>query len=506
MARNGLSMIRALARLPHIAWHLGRAGVLGHMANITILPSWLRQTCHLLDKAVRSRRAVKDAGGALCQALVQLGPGFVKFGQALSTRSDLIGPKLGQSLAMLQDRLPPFSAVRARQIVTSQTGLPIETVFSQFDDEAVAAASIAQVHYAILTDGRAVAVKLLRPDIEQRMEADTVLFYSLAQILEWLAPGVRRLHLVTAVAQFRQLSEIELDLRLEAAAAGRLADNMRDDKGIYIPWVDLENSTKQMLIIEWVEGIRIDDVANLTKAGHDIGKITKYAASSFFNQVFRDGYFHADMHPGNIFVRPDGTLVPIDFGIMGYLDFRDRLFLARLLSAMLDRNYDLVATLHKEAGMLNENVSVHQFSQSVRAVADPVMGKALGDVSLGHVLGQIFQIATRFEIEVQPQFNLLQKTMMMAEGVARQLNPSANMWQLSRPLTDDWMQSQANIKTQTKQIFDEVTQILSRLPKIITDFEKAQDRQVPPKPPSWPGQIALLALLLAVISFFTKIH
>ena len=313
------------------------------------------------------------------------------------------------------------------------------------------------------------------------MQADTALFYSLAQILEWLAPGVRRLHLVTAVAQFRQLSEIELDLRLEAAAAGRLADNMRDDKGIYIPWVDLENSTREMLIIEWVEGIRIDDVSNLTKAGHDVGQITEYAARSFFNQVFRDGYFHADMHPGNIFVRPDGTLVPIDFGIMGYLNFRDRLFLARLLSAMLDRDYDMVATLHKEAGMLNENVSVHQFSQSVRAVADPVMGKALGDVSLGLVLGQIFQLATRFEIEVQPQFNLLQKTMMMAEGVARQLNPSANMWQLSRPLTDDWMQSQANVKTQAKQIFDEIAQILSRLPKLINDFEKAQERQSPQK-------------------------
>ncbi len=502
MAVGGLPMIRALSRLPHIAWHLGRAGVLGHVATISMLPSWLRQICRLLDKAVRSRRAVKDAGGALCQALVQLGPGFIKFGQALSTRSDLIGPKLGQSLAMLQDRLPPFAALRAREIVTSQIGQPIDSLFTQFDDEAVAAASIAQVHRATLADGRAVAVKLLRPDIERRMQADTALFYSLAQILEWLAPGVRRLHLVTAVAQFRQLSEMELDLRLEAAAAGRLADNMRDDEGIYIPWVDLENSTRQMLIIEWVEGIRIDDVASLSKTGHDVERITEYAARSFFNQVFRDGYFHADMHPGNIFVRPDGILVPIDFGIMGYLDFRDRLFLARLLSAMLDRDYDTVATLHKDAGMLGEAVSVHQFSQSVRAVADPVMGKALGEVSLGLVLGQIFQLATRFEIEVQPQFNLLQKTMVMAEGVARQLNPRADMWQLSRPLTDDWMQGQANMKTQAKQLFDEITQVLTRLPKLITDFEKTQQEHSRPKPTIWPGHVALLALLIAIISLF----
>ena len=258
--------------------------------------------------------------GPYVKRLSGLVPVFVKFGQALSTRSDLIGPELGQSLAMLQDRLPPFGAVRARQIVTHQTGLPIEALFSQFDDEAIAAASIAQVHRAILADGRAVAVKLLRPDIEKRMQADTALFYSLAQILEWLAPGLRRLHLVTAVGQFRQLSEMELDLRLEAAAAGRLADNMRDDKGIYIPWVDLENSTREMLIIEWVEGIRIDDVSNLTRAGHDVNQITEYAARSFFNQVFRDGYFHADMHQ-QYFCAPRWNLVPLILALWAILIF-----------------------------------------------------------------------------------------------------------------------------------------------------------------------------------------
>ena len=214
MAKRSLSMIRALMRLPHIAWHLGRAGVLGHVAQITLLPSWLRHCCQLIDKAVRSKSAVNDAGGALCHALVRLGPGFIKFGQALSTRADLIGPKLGQSLTMLQDRLPPFAAAKARQMVAQQIGQPIETLFSQFDDVAVAAASIAQVHRATLCDGREVAVKLLRPDIEKHMLADTALFYSLAQILQWLAPGLRRLHLVTAVKQFKQLSEMELDLRL----------------------------------------------------------------------------------------------------------------------------------------------------------------------------------------------------------------------------------------------------------------------------------------------------
>ena len=219
--------------------------------------------------------------------------------------------------------------------------MPVDSVFAQFDPDPVAAASIAQVHSARLLDGRQVAVKLLRPGIRRRMQADTSLFYALARIMERVAPDLRRLKLVTAVDQFTLISEMELDLRLEAAAAGKLADNMDKDAGIHVPWVDLEHTTSEMLVIEWVDGIRIDDVAALEAAGHDIGKITEIAARCFFNQVFRDGFFHADMHPGNIFIAADGTLVPIDFGIMGQLDFTDRLFLARLLTATLDRDYDL---------------------------------------------------------------------------------------------------------------------------------------------------------------------
>ena len=502
MIIGAVSMGRALLRLPVIAWHLGRAGVLGPIATIGLLPGWLRWLCASLDRLVRSRRAASDTGAALCAALARLGPGFVKFGQALSTRSDLIGPALGQALARLQDRMPPFPAAKARQQIEEQTGQPLDAIFAQFDDQPVAAASIAQVHRATLHDGRDVAVKLLRPDIERQMAADTALFQALAQIIEWVAPGLRRLHLVDAVAQFRALSEVELDLRLEAAAAGRLGDNMRGDSGIYIPWVDLEHSTRRMLIVEWVDGIRIDDLPALQAAGHDISTITEYAARSFFNQVFRDGYFHADMHPGNIFVRADGVLVPIDFGIMGHLDWTDRLFLARLLNAMLERDYDQVAQLHFDASMLHDGVSLHHFAQSIRAVADPVMDKPLGDVSLGIVLGQILQIANRFEIEVQTQFNLLQKTMMMAEGVARQLNPAADMWQLARPLAEDWMQTEASIPRQAAQFGRDLHRLVQRLPKIID----ALDASPPPAAPVWPGRVAMLALLLAMISFFMEIH
>ncbi len=495
--------VLALFRLPAIAWHLGRAGALGHIGKINLLPNWMQRCCLSLDKMVRSRNATKDAGGALADSLLRLGPGFVKFGQALSTRADLIGPEMSLSLSQLQDRLPAFHPSIAQRLVERETGLPLAETFTDFASNPVAAASIAQVHKATLCDGRQVAVKLLRPDIERRMRADTLLFFALANILEWVAPGLRRLKPVTAVEQFVEISAIELDLRMEAAAAGRLVDNLREDSGIHVPWVDLERSTSRMLIIEWIDGIRIDDVSALTAAGHDINQLTEVAANSFFNQVFRDGFFHADMHPGNIFIAPDGRLVPIDFGIMGYLDFADRMFLARLLTAMLDRDYDMVAKLHLNAGMLGENVSLHHFSQSVRSVADPVMGKSIGDVSLGTVLGQIFQLSTRFEIEIQPQFNLLQKTMMMAEGVARQLNPHADMWSLSRPLTMEWMAEQAGFSKRAETFLEDTMLAASRLPRLLKDLEDRPDQSSQNSAKNVSILLSSLALLIAIISIFT---
>ncbi|MEK9800224.1 MAG: 2-polyprenylphenol 6-hydroxylase [Alphaproteobacteria bacterium] len=493
----------ALLRLPGIAWHLGRAGTLGHIGRINLLPNWMQRLCRMMDRLMRSRGATKDAGGALADALLRLGPGFVKFGQALSTRADLIGPEMSLSLSQLQDRLPAFPARIARRLVESETGKPLDATFTEFTDTPVAAASIAQVHAATLIDGRRVAVKLLRPQIDQRMRSDTMLFFALASILEWAAPGLRRLKLVTAVQQFVEISDVELDLRMEAAAAGRLAENLRDDAGIYVPWVDLEHSTSRMLVIEWIDGIRIDDVPALEAAGHNIADLTEAAARSFFNQVFRDGFFHADMHPGNIFVAADSRLVPIDFGIMGFLDFADRLFLARLLMAMLDRDYDMVAKLHADAGMLGDDVSLPHFAQAVRAVADPVMGKSLGEVSLGTVLGQILQLSTRFSIEVQPQFNLLQKTMMMAEGVARQLNPQADIWDLSRPLASDWMRDQAGLAKRAETFIEDALLVASRLPRLLKELEDSAGQKPTSSRNDLPIFISLLALALAILSFFT---
>ena len=491
-----MAVLLVLWRLPRMAFILGRAGVLGHLSRLEFWPGWMVQLLRLLNFLIVSRSARTDAGQALCEALQALGPGFIKFGQALATRADLIGPELARGLVQLQDKLPAFSARTARQIIEDSSGKSIDELFAEFENTPVAAASIAQVHKARLPDGRQVAVKILRPDIHKRMRRDILFFKAMSRLIETAAPALRRLRLVTAVEQFESISKIELDLRMEAAAGSKLAENLADDAGIRIPFIDLERTNKSVLVTEWIDGVRIDDVDALQAAGHDISRITEIAATSFFNQVFRDGYFHADMHPGNIFITADGTLVPIDFGIMGQLDFTDRLFLARLLMAILDRDYDLVARLHHEAGMLSAHVPLPLFAQSLRSVVDPVLGKTLADISLGTVLGQILQISSHFEISVQPQFNLLQKTMMMAEGVARTLNPQADMWHLARPLAENWMTSEVTFIAQAKQAVRDLSRLYHALPALLDKLD--QPEPAPHAPSKLPWLIVAGLVVIAI--------
>jgi len=480
--------VLVLVRLPGIAFALGRAGVLGHIARLPQLPGWLAGLCRFIDRVMAGRRTDIQAGAALCEALQALGPAFIKFGQALSTRSDLLGPDIAGGLTLLQDQLPAFPATRARALIEEETGRPLQESFAEFEAEPVAAASVAQVHKARLQDGRWVAVKLLRPGIHQRMARDIRLFDMLAGLVEWAAPGLRRLKLREAVRQFETISEIELDLRMEAAAGGKLADNLAADAGVRVPWIDLQNSTANMLISEWIDGRRIDDRVGLLVAGHDISVLTERAADSFFKQVFRDGYFHADMHPGNILVAEDGVLVPIDFGIMGHLELGDRLFLAELLLAMLDRDYDRLASLHEEAGMLSAEVELAQFAQSLRAVVEPVLGKNLGEIELGRALGQILQISARFNIAVQPQFNLLQKTLGMAEGVARELSPGSNIWELAGPLAADWKAGQTGLRLRVARTAQDLAKLVRLLPDFLEQLERQQNSPpAPSRPASRPA-------------------
>ena len=514
MRASGWQIFLAMLRLPLIAWHLGRAGTLGHMAQVTLLPAWMRRFCSLVDSLIRSRGARHDAGSALAEALIRLGPGFIKFGQALSTRADLIGPQMAHSLSLLQDRLPAFAPDLARRQVASEAGCPIDGIFRRFDDVPVAAASIAQVHYAELIDGRQVAVKLLRPGIRRRMQSDTTLFYSLARILEWLAPNMQRLKLVTAVDQFTQISDFELDLRLEAAGAGKLAENMADDEGIHVPWVDLEHTTTAMLVIEWIEGIRIDDVDALTAAGHDIERITEVAARCFFNQVFRDGFFHADMHPGNIFIAADGTLVPIDFGIMGHIDEYTRRVYAEILFGFIKRDYKRVAQVHFEAGYVPQDQDVDEFARALRAVGEPIFGMDASNISMGRLLSYLIEVTERFGMETRTELILLQRTMVVVEGVARSLNPQINIWEVARPIVEGYIKSNLG----PAAVLNDLTttlKVLARFgPRLPSLVEQALIKQSNPEPQivkrSWNGSLkpfglgfifacaAILVLLLCI--------
>ncbi len=466
-----MSYILAMFRIPYIGFVLGRAGVLGHISRLAPLPFWQKGFFSLIDFMIAGRNSRRNAGETLCIALQKLGPVFIKFGQALSTRADLLGPDIARGLVLLQDSLPAFSSQLARETIEKETGKKLEEIFAFFDEHPVAAASVAQVHKAQLIDGRNVAVKILRPNIRKRMATDIALFSALAKIMEFLAPKLKRLRLVIAVEQFKQLSELELDMRMEAAAGGKLRDNLRTDEGIKIPWIENSLTSKNILVSEWISGLRIDDVNGLIAAGHKIEDITNKAATSFFNQVFRDGYFHADMHPGNIFVSSDGMLVPIDFGIMGSLKPEDKFFLGSLLISLLERDYDNVAKLHFDAGMVPETVSLALFSQSLRALVDPIMDKPIGEIELSEALGQILQISARFDIFVQPQFNLLQKTMVMAEGVARSLNPKANMWHLAKPLASEWVQAQTGLTFRFRRILTDLERVFTALPDIIEKYD-----------------------------------
>ena len=500
-------MLMLIFRLPVVAWHLSRGGIFGHLAELSLFPLWLRQLMRALNRIIAKRNPERP-GIALAAALSALGPGFIKFGQALSTRADLMGADVARDLATLQDQLPPFSGDVAKRILEREWGKPIDQCCSAFDDAPVAAASIAQVHFATLLDGRDVAVKILRPGIRHRMDRDIKFFMAMARLVEAIAPATKRLKLVHAVEQFAHYSDVELDLRLEGASAGKLRDNHAKDDGIYIPYIEWPLTTEYVLVIEKIEGTRIDDRQGLIAKGHDIDAITAIAAKSFFFQVFRDGFFHADMHPGNIFIRDDGVLVPIDFGIMGDLNLQDRLFLAQLLNAILDRDYDGVAQLHRDAGMISHDVPVEGFAQAIRAVTEPVMDQPMGEVSLGAILGQIFGLARRYHVEVQPQFTLLQKTMGMAEGVARQLNPNANMWPIARDLASDWAQDQGGMLTQISAIADKALAFGIKLPELLDRAEGILDRMDTPKPapkPMSPWVWILIGAALTSAAFMVKL-
>ena len=339
----------------------------------------------------------------------------------------------------------------------------------------MAAASIAQVHFAVTAAGEPVAVKILRPGVERAFERDLELFYWLAEIAERTLPSWRRLRPVEVIRTFAQSVMIEMDLRYEAAAASELRQNFAEDPGFLVPAVDWRRTSRRVLTLERVEGIPIDERDALVEAGHDPHAVLGKAAEAFFNQVFRDGFFHADLHPGNLLVDADGNVVAVDFGIMGRLDTQTRRYLAEMLLGLLMGDYERVAEVHLEAGYMPRRTSKAAFVQALRSIGEPILGRPLNEISIAQLLGQLFQITEAFEMETQPQLLLLQKTMLMAEGLTRRLTPDQNMWVFTRPLIERWARENLGVQARVRDMAEEFLEAAGRLPRLAARAERVLD-------------------------------
>jgi len=384
------------------------------------------------------RRRDPAAGTRLARALERLGPAYIKLGQMLATRPDVVGAGVAEALEHLQDHLPPFADDAARQEIARSLGHPVDTLFS-FLGKPVAAASIAQVHRAVTSQGAAVAVKVLRPGIEALFQRDLDALALFARGAERVSAEARRLRFVALVQTLAASVAVELDLRMEASAAAELYERTRSDSEFRVPHVDWSRTSARVLTSEWIEGIPIRDSEGLRAAGFDPGKIAVTLVRSFLTQAMRDGFFHADLHPGNLFVDGEGRLVAVDFGIMGRLNAPMRRFLAGTLAGFLARDYERVARVHYDAAFVPPFHPIETFAQALRAIGEPIFGKSAREVSIGRLLGQLFETTRRFDMQAQPQLLLLQKTMVVVEGVARGLDPNFDIWEASRPVAERWV-------------------------------------------------------------------
>lgn len=376
--------------------------------------------------------------GKLIDALKELGPIYIKFGQTLSTRPDIISQKACEDLKELQDRLDPFPFEELKKIFYQETSKTLEEVFSSFQQESVAAASVAQAHKAVLYCGTVVAVKVLRPGIKAKCTQDLKILNFLVRIISRLYPKTNNFKLLEVLKIFEDSMKMELNLRMEGANSSELKDNLSHDARIYIPPVYWDLTTEKVLVTKWVDGISIYDALSIRGAGLDPVEISKRVAIMFFEQTYRDGFFHADMHPGNIFVTPDGQIALVDFGIMGRLATRDRISVAQILQGFLRRDYMQVAKVHLKAGYIPKDTDLALFAAYCRSICEPIVGLALKDVAISKILGQLFQVIQEFGLDIQPQLILLQKSMILIEGVGKILNPDINMWELAYPWMEKW--------------------------------------------------------------------
>lgn len=432
--------------------------LLGHERFRIVRPLVRALMCWRRLQALRAQR--------LRLALEALGPIFVKFGQVLSTRRDLLPQDLADELAKLQDRVPPFPADVAVAVIEKQLHCPIGELFARFEREPVASASVAQVHYAELHNGRRVAVKVLRPDILPVIESDLALLRILAAWVEKLFADGRRLRPREVVAEFDKYLHDELDLMFEAANASQLRRNFAGSDILLVPEVFYDYCAREVLVLEWMEGMPVSQVEALRLAGVDLPQLAKNGVEIFFTQVFQHGFFHADMHPGNIFVTPQGQYIALDFGIVGTLSEFDKQYLAINFLAFFNRDYLRVATAHIECGWVPADTRPEALASAVRTVCEPFFNKPLAQISFGMVLMRLFDVSRRFNVEIQPQLVLLQKTLLNIEGLGRQLDPELDLWQTAKPFLERWMNEQIGWRGVLKNLQREAPQWAAMLPSL----------------------------------------
>jgi len=465
--------LRVVARLLQIQRVLLKYG-LHDFVRATHLYAPLRFLFYLSpDTWLNPHRAASPAV-RLRLALEELGPIFVKFGQAVSTRRDLLPTDVANELAKLQDRVPPFPGAMARAIVESAYGRPVSEAFSQFDEAPLAAASIAQVHAARLPDGREVVVKVLRPDMREAIERDLEVLYALAQLAQTYWREGRRLRPRDIVAEYEKTIIDELDLMREAANASQLKRNFAGSDLLYVPEVYWDYCRLDVMVMERIHGIPISDMERLRAAGTDIKALAENGVRIFFTQVFRHNFFHADMHPGNIFVMVDDPLRPryaaVDFGIVGTLDPRDQHYLAENFLAVFDRDYRRVAQLHVESGWVPPATRIDEMESAVRTVCEPIFDRPLEDISFGNILLRLFEISRRFNMELQPQLILLQKTLLNVEGLGRELYPQLDIWHTATPIMREWMRERMGIRQLVRSLRVQMPELLEAarvLPAIV---------------------------------------
>ena len=462
---------KIILRLIHINWVLMYHGLdeivlktnlfrpIRYLAFVT--PSfWLKSRKD--SQAVRIRRTLED-----------LGPIYVKFGQALSTRKDILPDDIADELVKLQDRVPPFANEIAKGIIEKELEMSIEEAFAEFDPTPLASASVAQVHTAVLHSGENVIVKVLRPNIENQIQSDIALLYELARFAEKFWPDAKRLRATEVVSEFEKTTLDELDLIREAANAAKLRRNFENSEQLYIPEVYWAFTRKNVMVMERIHGIPVGEIDQLKAGGANFKVLAERGVEIFFTQVFRDNFFHADMHPGNIFVELPDKYIAVDFGIVGTLSLSDQRYLAENFLAFFNRDYRKVAEMHVESGWVPSSTRIEEFESAIRSVCEPIFEKPLKDISFGQLLLRLFQTARRFDMVVQPQLVLLQKTLLNIEGLGRQLYPELDLWQTAKPYLEQWFHDRIGPKAKINKLIKQFPEFAEQFPEVPSLVYKA---------------------------------